>query len=112
MEYRDLPPVSHAELYSALSSPAADRAAAAVISVGLHESDWAWAEQVCLDALKDAREEVRAAAITSLGHIARVHGKISVALVVPALESLLTDPALGGVAEDALEDIHLFTGGR
>ncbi len=108
MEYHDLPPVSHAELYAALSSPAAERAAAAVISVGLHEPDWRWAEQVCLDVLKDAREEVRAAAVTSLGHIARVHGKITARIVIPALESLLNDPSLGGIAEDALEDIRLF----
>lgn len=111
MEYQDLPRLSHAELYAALSSPATERAAAAVISVGLHEPDWRWAEQVCLEALKDAREEVRAAAVTSLGHIARVHGRITALVVIPVLESILTDPALGGVAEDALEDIRLFAKG-
>ena len=103
--------MSHAELYAALSSPATERAAAAVISVGLHEPDWRWAEQVCLDVLKDARQEVRAAGVTSLGHIARVHGQITLPVVIRALESLLTDPLLGGIAEDALEDIRLFAKG-
>jgi hypothetical protein len=79
--------------------------------MALHETDWRWAEQRCLAALGDNRGEVRAAAITGLGHLARVHHVVTADVVIPKLRELQDDPQLGGLAEDALEDITLFTSG-
>lgn len=76
--------------------------------MSLNDDDWTWAETKCLTALLDKREIVRAAAITSLGHLARIHHKVTKELVVPELETLTSDPQLGGIAEDALEDIFMI----
>ena len=108
MQYEDILPISREQLHRALTSESEEHAARAIIAVGLYEPDWRWAEQTCVQALQDSREDVRAAAITSLGHIARIHGRITVARVIPELEGLRSHPTLGGVAEDALEDILRF----
>jgi hypothetical protein len=79
--------------------------------MSLNESDWPWAEQKCLAALHDQPELVRATAITGLGHLARLHQTITKEVVVPALENLKGDPHLGGIAEDALDDIAMFASG-
>jgi hypothetical protein len=108
MKYQNLPPITHELLEKALAGPLPDAAAEALLRMALNEPDWRWAEQVCLVALRDRREEVRAAAITSFGHLARIHHALSTDVVVPRLVELQDDPKLGGLAEDAIEDILMF----
>ena len=109
MKYEDIPPVGRQELRDALLSDSDERAARAIIGTALHDPDWAWAEQQCLAALNDKRHDVRAVAATGLGHIARIHGKSTLSVVIPALEALRSNQALCGIAEDAIEDILMFT---
>ncbi|MDH6194105.1 hypothetical protein M2272_000726 [Mycobacterium frederiksbergense] len=52
-------------------------------------------------------QQVRALAVTCMGHIGRLHRAVSPD-VVRRLEELLDDPDLGGQAEDALGDISAF----
>ncbi|MFB7500363.1 hypothetical protein ACFC09_37780 [Streptomyces sp. NPDC056161] len=56
-------------------------------------------------------DQVRALAVTCMGHIGRIHQAVSVD-VVNCLEGLLNDPILGGRAEDALDDIRSFVRGK
>jgi len=108
VEYESISPISRKELREALNSQSDECAARAIIATALHDPDWTWAEQQCLLALQDKRQEVRAAAIVGLGHIARIHGRSTLSVVLPALETLRSDQDLGGTAEDAIEDILLF----
>jgi len=108
VKYEDVSPISRQELHSALASDSEESAARAILAVALHDPEWTWAEQQYLLALQDKRAEVRAATVISLGHIARVHGKSTLSVVIPALEALRSDQGLGGIVEDALEDILMF----
>ena len=109
MRYEELKTISHEETERALSDGTAGEAARALLSAALHDSDPLWVERKCLGALHDSREEVRAAAITSRGHVARIHHAVTSEVVIPQLLRLKDDPQLGGLAEDALDDILMFT---
>ncbi len=110
MEYEQIVPISRQEADRALDSGSEGHAAKAMIAVALHEPDRRWAEQKCLQGLRDHRAEVRAAATVGLGHIARIHRQMTTAVVLPQLKALRSDPLLGGVADDALDDILIFLG--
>ena len=110
MKYERLAPISLEEVETALAGSSPIEAATAILRMAMHDSDHVWAERKCLSALMDQREEVRAAAITALGHLARIHRELSKEIVVPALEKIKqNDSRLAGFAEDALEDIAIFT---
>ena len=109
MKYEELPPITPDQLERALAGESPEHAAVALLRMALNDPNWAWAEEKCLAALHDGREPVRAAAITSLGHLARIHRKVSKETVVPELQKFKGDPELGGLARDALEDILIFT---
>jgi len=47
-------------------------------------------------------------AITSFGHIARIHGNLNLGTVLPLLERLHDNPELAGRVEDAWDDIARF----
>jgi hypothetical protein len=108
MKYEELPPISRNEVTDALESPGAVEAARAILRMSLHETDEAWAETVCANALRDRRSEVVAAAITGLGHLARIHRVLSNPAIVDELRNLQRDSRFSGKAEDALEDISMF----
>ena len=106
MKYEDLRPISKADAEHSLHTCSAEETASCLIRVALHDPDQQWAERLLLRAIRDERVEVRAAAVTGLGHLARIHRNISNA----AFESLqqLRDSPLSGLVEDALEEIVAF----
>ncbi|MCF1598617.1 hypothetical protein [Streptomyces muensis] len=62
----------------------------------------------CLDPAGSAVDpQVRALAVTCVGHVARIHGEVGPDLVA-RVRGLLQDPVLGGRAEDALDDVASF----
>jgi hypothetical protein len=109
LKYEEVPSISHEELERALSesAPAGD-AAVALYRMALNDPDWVWAEEKCIASIHDSRYPVQAAAVTCLGHLARIHGKTTKEIVLPELERLKNHPKLKGIAEDALTDISLF----
>jgi hypothetical protein len=108
MKYEELTPITREELEHALANESSGGAAVALLRMALHEADWRWAERKCVAVLHDERAAVRAAAVTGLGHVARVHQKVTREIVVPELERLKGDPEFRTLAEDALEDILIF----
>lgn len=108
MTYQDLPPIGHHEFDRALASNSTEEAAQAVLRMSLHEPDFEWAQQNCLLALADPRPEVRAAAITAAGHLARIHRAPLDSAIVEELRKLHLDSRFSGLAEDALDDIQMF----
>ena len=71
--------------------------------------DWRWIQNLCLDMAKNPDDDIAELSLTGLGHIARIHGKLDVDIVVPFLEEIsINNNALLGRASDALDDIEIF----
>lgn len=100
--------MSREEAAEALESGDIDRVSSALVALSIYESDWLHAQDVCLKFLGSDVSDLRGLAVTCLGHIARVHGRLDIDKVVPALTALLDDPEVAGRVEDALDDISMF----
>jgi len=95
-----------------LGTPA--QASAALFRAALWLDDPEWLETLLLKSLKDSREDVRDAALLSLGHIVRLQkfvSEASVEAIVQAIQPFLSDPKLSERAEGALDDIEVFRPG-
>lgn len=112
MVYEELAPVSQSAAEAAFASGDGPTIGRALLRLALHGPDWRVAEQHALRHLTHRDVWVRRNAATALGHVARLSRDLDVALVVPALKALLSDPEVGGFAEDALGDIEVFMGVR
>jgi hypothetical protein len=108
MKYQEPLPITREDVNKSLASRDSRAAAEALIRMALCESDWEWAEHVCLTALKDDRAEVKVAALTALGHLARRFRTLHLDVVLPSIKNLLMEAPYRGAAEDALDDIAVF----
>lgn len=110
MIYEDPRTITRELARAALASNSPQEAAEALVSIALHEPDRRWAEHFLLQALEDPRRDVVAAAVTGLGHLARLHREVGQG-VIPALRQVGNDVELAGVVEGALDDVRTFVGG-
>jgi hypothetical protein len=108
MKYEESAPMSREDAERALHSPDPEDTCTALLSIALHEPDWCWVQEQCLQSLRHASEQVRALALTCLGHVARIHGHLDMARVLPVLAELRTHASLAGRVEDVLDDIEMF----
>ncbi|MER5262288.1 hypothetical protein ABTZ99_09435 [Actinosynnema sp. NPDC002837] len=98
-----------AEMLTAIGSGDPQLANPALLELTYDDPDGDWVEPILLEHLSPQYDiRLRLLAATCLGHLARIHGKITRSTVVPTLHALLSDPVLGGTAEDALGDINWF----
>lgn len=109
MKYEGIVPLTREQAEQDLSGANAEKIVCALLSIGNHESDWQWAQDRALSFMQSPRPEVRRAAVMCLGDLARIHRRIERAKVLPALKELLADPECSGQAEDAIDDIEVFT---
>jgi len=109
MKFSSPEPITRAELKDRLAAEDVNVSAEALIRMSLWETDWEWAETVCLTALNSDKKEVRTAALIALGHLARRFRDLHLDLVILAISKLLDDPDYQGAAEDALDDIAVFS---
>ncbi|MCF6475921.1 hypothetical protein FAF44_47425 [Nonomuraea sp. MG754425] len=109
MRYVEPQPTGRQRLRAAVAAGDADGISAALISAAFHEEDGEWVQDWALELLAHPSPDVRRAAALSLGHVARIHRRIDHHLVLPRLQALLDDPEVGGTAENALDDIRMFT---
>ena len=70
--------------------------------------DWQWVQNQCLSLLEGGTTSIRQTALISLGHIARIHGKLDLGMVLPVIRKLEYHSDLTGTVEDALSDINMF----
>lgn len=108
MRYKDEPAIRKNDAMLALSKTDVE-ASEALIRASLWIDDPEWVENLLLSSLGDSREGVRRSAIIGLGHLGRLHGMPHLPVVISALRQFLTDPVLGGSAEDAIEDIAVYS---
>jgi hypothetical protein len=108
MKYEQPAPMSRDDAERALQSPDPEEICAALLASALHDPDWRWVQEQCLLGLQHSSEQVRALALTCLGHVARIHGHLDMERVLPVLTELRAHPALAGRVEDVLDDIEMF----
>lgn len=82
--------------------------AESLISASLYLSDREWVERWVIHFTNHSSSDVRRASALALGHLARLHGTVS-PQAVAAVSSLRADSGLHGAANDALEDVEIFT---
>lgn len=97
-----------ADLATALSLKDWPRACTALVAVVFGDEDWQWLQQKCLDLLDHEDEALRGLAVACLGHVARIHGRLDRATVLPALDSASQDLRLAGRVADALDNIARY----
>jgi hypothetical protein len=108
MEYREVLQRDRAEIESLLQSSESIRVKDALLSAAYYDPDWRWAQNQCLVFLGHDDFGIRSLAAICLGHIARVHRKLDLELVLPRLVELKNDPLIGNSVQDALDDIKFF----
>jgi hypothetical protein len=99
-----------AEMLADLDSTDAARATDALLALTYDDPDGNSLEGLLLRIIdSDRDDQLRALAVICLGHTARIRGAITRQEVMPVLRRLVDDPVLGGSAQDAIDDIDLFT---
>ena len=110
MKFEQPEPLSRDDLARELGSADPARMTTAIIAAALHDRDQPYVESLIVRFLQHNDPDVRRAAALAAGHVARIHRALSVDRLVPLLERLLSDPQVGGTAQDALDDIRMFLG--
>jgi hypothetical protein len=106
--YQEPHPISREEAEAAFASDDSERIAFALVNAAFHDADWRWVQERCLGFARDDVAAVRQIAVTCLGHVARVHRRLDLERVLPALDELSGDPQVQ--VGDALDDIRMFVG--
>jgi hypothetical protein len=106
MIYREPQPISRAEAEHIFASGDADAIASALVDITFHDRDWRWVQNKCIGFARVDNSVVRQAAVTCLGHVARIHRKLDLETVLPVVDELSGGPAL--TTQDALDDIRMF----
>lgn len=109
MEYKSVQPISRNDAMEELSSGNSKRICQSLLALVLHENDYDWLLELCVKHLEHEDCDVQAVAIQSLGHLARLYGKMDKKTVTPMLEKLKKIDKLSGIIEDTFDDISMFT---
>jgi hypothetical protein len=80
------------------------------LSMSLHSENAELAEGICLRLAAHADANTRGNSVLALGHIARIHGKLTESAAKPVVEAALRDPHewVRGQATSAADDIEQF----
>jgi len=82
-----------------------------LLYIAYNISDVEWAEKQLMRMANDSDDDISGLALTCLGHLARINGKIDKNIVIPFLKEkvLNSNKMVSSRAEDALDDINMFT---
>jgi hypothetical protein len=108
MRYEAIPQMSREQIEKDLASGESKSMSYAVLSASLYDADWHWAQAICLRFLDSPDKLVRWNAATGFSHIARIHGRLDIDIVIPRLKALLNDPDVAPNVEDSLSEIEWF----
>jgi hypothetical protein len=108
LEYHEISAMDRADIEAALTSGSENAIIDALLSAAYQDRDLRWVQTKCLEHLDHDNREIRRIAVLCLGHLARIHRQLDLEKVLPKLNSLKSDPELGGSVEDALDDIRTF----
>src|SRR5215470_17199029 len=107
LKYKDIEPLSKAEVEFAISRNDPDELLYAVLSAALYSDDPDWPEAICLRLAKHEHFNVRGNAILGFGHLARIHGQLNKSRVKPLIEAALRDESeyVRNQADAAADDV-------
>lgn len=108
-DYYEVVPFSKKEAEKAFATGDSGEIAYALLGLAYFESDWEYVRDICIKFLSDENNKNHSTAVICLGHLARIHQVPELKKVIPLLKKFLTDPKIGGIVEDAIQDIKLFT---
>ncbi|QGU86708.1 hypothetical protein [Erwinia sorbitola] len=82
-----------------------------LLYIAYNVSDIEWAEEQLMRMANDSDDDISGLALTCLGHLARVNGKIDKNIVIPFLKDKMSssNEMVSSRAKDALDDINMFT---
>ncbi len=106
--YKTPIPISKKDAEKAALSKSASLICNALISISLYERDFLWAQDFVFKQIGSENDDVTSAAITGVGHLARIHRKIDVDKFVLEVQSLSKNVKFAGLIEDVLDDIEMF----
>src|SRR5215208_4710727 len=101
-QYCEVNPISREEAMAAFASEERERICDALVRLAYHEPDWQWVQEQCLFWARYPDVNIQGAAVTCLGHLARIHAKLDVEKVLPLLRELFKDPSVASRVDDAL----------
>ena len=107
-KFHDVQPIDHKTAEIALKSHDPQEVCHALIRVTYYDPDYRWVQDQCINFFNNDNPDIKRLAIICIGHLARIHNKIDLELVLPLLQNLKKDKNLEGVSEDALSDIEIF----
>jgi hypothetical protein len=108
VKYHELTPLSREEAEAIFSRGSAEQVSDALLRVTFHDLDWRWVQAQALRFARSPDFDARWTAVICFGHLARIHGELDTAIVLPLLHDLAREPRLSGRVEDALSDIETF----
>jgi hypothetical protein len=113
LRYESVPEMTRGDVESALVRNDPEELLVVSLSVALHSGDVDWAESVCLQLATHQHANVRGNAVLALGHLARLHGRLTLA-ALPVVDAALQDsePYVRGQANAAADDLEHFLGWR
>jgi hypothetical protein len=114
MRYEAIPILGRGEIEGALNRNNPGELSYVVLSAALYSDDAEWAENVCMSLAKHEDPNVRGNAVLGLGHIARIHTKLTESGAKPVIEAALKDESdyVRGQASVAADDAEFFLGWR
>ena len=112
IEYEQLPIITKNEAEKKIKVADRDELCRLLLSICRLE-DSKWIQNVYLKYISDEDKWVASAAITGLGHLARISGELEKDKVISALEDILKNkPELEGKINDTINDINVFLGDK
>lgn len=108
LKYEDVNIVYLRDFFVSLKGNDMNKIASDMIGFVYGEKNWKEAERVILECLDDERSTVREIAVTCIGHIARIHGKINREAVGKKFANMKKNSQINGKIEDSLDDIDIF----
>ncbi len=109
MKYEPVTPVSRLDAEAAFAICEPTSICAALLGLTYYDSDWNLVQNLCIKFVENSKnQEIRSLAVTCLGHLVHIHGKLDTQKVIPLLKSLQNDPQIRGRVQDALDDIEMF----
>ncbi|HEX8696115.1 MAG TPA: hypothetical protein VF746_27105 [Longimicrobium sp.] len=101
-------PISRERAEAAFATGKPEEILRALLRLAMNGPDFEYAERLALEYARHDDVWVRRNAATSLGHIARVHGNLDLARVLPALLEQMMDSEVRDWADAALDDIQIY----
>lgn len=103
-------PLTAAEIAQSFQSGNTAAISQTLVALALYDSDWKKVETYCLEFLEHPDAGVRRVAATCIGHLARIHHRLNLHLVLPALYRHQVDQGeyVAGNVDNALSSIERF----